>query len=340
MSVYKINIDKKVLRLLGAQLYGDTPSIISELVQNAYDADATAVWITINTTTPNSIVVADNGIGMTPDEVNDRFLNIGQDRRTAYPLSPSGRKVLGRKGIGKLAVFSLAKVIDVFSKKDGQIAACRLDFDAITLHDADPQSLDERLADFQPAYLSKQGTGTRIELHNVQKDISKSLNYIINRLVRTFDVNSDDFKVFIRKNNEDYNELSRKNLNFFDYMDTIVVFGDAYKSKADLVNQNGIPEKYKYVAQYDELCQDKKFQIMPYQISVIDKDGNTVNRNFSFCGWIGTMHERPSFKNFLVNDPDEKGKKTFEVSLSDNRITVFSRGKIGEFDILPKVQTN
>ena len=37
MSVYKINIDKKVLRLLGAQLYGDTPSIISELVQNAYD---------------------------------------------------------------------------------------------------------------------------------------------------------------------------------------------------------------------------------------------------------------------------------------------------------------
>ena len=181
MSVYKINIDKKVLRLLGAQLYGDTPSIISELVQNAYDADATEVWITINTTAPNSIVVADNGIGMTPDEVNDRFLNIGQDRRIAYPLSPSGRKVLGRKGIGKLAVFSLAKVIDVFSKKNGQIAACRLDFDEITLNDADPMSLDEKLADFQPAYLSKQGTGTRIELHNVQKDISKSLNYIIMR---------------------------------------------------------------------------------------------------------------------------------------------------------------
>ena len=187
MSVYKINIDKKVLRLLGAQLYGDTPSIISELVQNAYDADATKVWITINTTAPNSIVVADNGIGMTPDEVNDRFLNIGQDRRIAYPLSPSGRKVLGRKGIGKLAVFSLAKVIDVFSKKNGQIAACRLDFDEITLNDADPMSLDEKLADFQPAYLSKQGTGTRIELHNVQKDISKSLNYIINRLVRTYE---------------------------------------------------------------------------------------------------------------------------------------------------------
>ena len=198
MSVYKINIDKKVLRLLGAQLYGDTPSIISELVQNAYDADAPAVWITINTVVPNSIIVADNGIGMTPDEVNDRFLNIGQDRRTAYPLSPSGRKVLGRKGIGKLAVFSLAKIINVFSRKDGQVAACQLDFDEITLHDADPKSLDEKIADFKPKDLSKQGTGTRIELRNIQKDISKSLNYIINRLLRTFDVNSDDFKIFIR----------------------------------------------------------------------------------------------------------------------------------------------
>ena len=102
MFNYRINIDKKVLRLLGAQLYGDTPSIISELVQNAYDADARAVWITINTGNPSSIVVQDNGIGMTPDEINSRFLNIGQDRRSQYPQSPSGRKVLGRKGIGKL----------------------------------------------------------------------------------------------------------------------------------------------------------------------------------------------------------------------------------------------
>ena len=70
MHSYRINIDKKVLRLLGAQLYGDTPSIISELVQNAYDADAKNVWITINTTVPNTIIVQDDGIGMTPEEIN------------------------------------------------------------------------------------------------------------------------------------------------------------------------------------------------------------------------------------------------------------------------------
>ena len=73
MHDYKINIDKKVLRLLGAQLYGDTPSIISELVQNSYDADAKAVWITINTTSPNTIVVQDNGIGMSPEFLSHIF---------------------------------------------------------------------------------------------------------------------------------------------------------------------------------------------------------------------------------------------------------------------------
>ncbi len=340
MYSYKINIDKKVLRLLGAQLYGDTPSIISELVQNAYDADAKKVWLTINTKNPATITVQDNGIGMTPSEVNSRFLNIGQNRRMEHPLSPSGRKVLGRKGIGKLAVFSLAKVVDVFSICNGEVAACRLDFDQITLHDSDPESLDDSKVNFSPEFLSPSGSGTMIVLRNIQKDISRSLNYIINRLTRTFEVNEEDFKIFVRRNNEDFHELSRKELDFFNYMDTIVTFGDEFSQKIQLVKSNSISQKYKYLKRYDDLCAEKKFQIMPYQISVLDKNGIETNVNFSFKGWLGTIHERPSFKNFVKTSYESEGKTKFEVSITDNRITVFSRGKIGEFDILPKVQTN
>lgn len=340
MHSYRINIDKKVLRLLGAQLYGDTPSIISELVQNAYDADAKKVWITINTTKESTIVVQDNGIGMTPDEVNSRFLNIGQDRRSIYPESPAGRKVLGRKGIGKLAVFSLAKIVDVYSKTEKEMAACRLDFDEITLRDKDPIALSEDPKMFETEYLSEKGTGTKIILKNIQKDVSRSLNYIVNRLLRTFDVNSDDFKVFVRKNTDDYKELSRKNLDFFSYMDTVITFGGEYASKIDLVNENDISKRYKYTKRYEDLCAEKKFQIMPYEIEVLDKNGHLIKRNFYFNGWIGTIHERPSFKKFITETYEEEGKTKFEVSLTDNRITVFSRGKIGEFDILPKTQTN
>lgn len=340
MHDYKINIDKKVLRLLGAQLYGDTPSIISELVQNSYDADAKAVWITINTTSPNTIVVQDNGIGMSPEEINSRFLNIGQDRRTTYPTSPGGRQVLGRKGIGKLAVFSLAKIIDIYSIKGDETAACRLDFDKITLHNGDPITLDESKIPIEKEFLSESGTGTKIVLQEIQKDVSRSLNYIVNRLMRTFDVNASDFKIYVQKNNEPFKELSRKDLSFFDSMDTIITFGDAYASKIDVVSQNDIPSKYKYLKKYEDICAERKFQIMPYQIKVLDKNGNFVERNFYFFGWIGTMHERPSFKKFIAESYEIDGHAKFEVSLTDNRITVFSRGKIGEFDILPKTQTN
>lgn len=45
MENYEIKLDRRVLKQLGSQLYGDTPSVISELVANSYDADARNVWI-------------------------------------------------------------------------------------------------------------------------------------------------------------------------------------------------------------------------------------------------------------------------------------------------------
>lgn len=340
MFEYKINIDKNVLRLLGAQLYGDTPSIISELVQNAYDADAKRVWITINTTGASTIVVQDDGIGMTSNEINDRFLNIGQDRREKFPLSPSGRKVLGRKGIGKLAVFSLAKVIEVVSQKEDSFAACRMDFDKITRGNAEPEDIVSEAEKITTEYLSSDKTGTVITLHQIQKDITRSLNYIINRLIRTFDVNTDDFKIFIRKNNDVFAELSRKDLTFTERMDSIITFGTEFAHKIDEVRDNAIPKEYKYCKRYEELSAEKSFQIMPYEIDVMNKGGQPVKRNFSFSGWIGTLQDRSSFKSYIDKTYANDQTTRFEVSLTDNRITVFSRGKVGEFDILPKVQTN
>ena len=56
MENYEIKLDRRVLKQLGSQLYGDTPSVISELVANSYDADARNVWITIDTKGNNVVV--------------------------------------------------------------------------------------------------------------------------------------------------------------------------------------------------------------------------------------------------------------------------------------------
>ncbi len=344
MPNYRLNIDKRVLRLLGAQLYGDTPSIISELVQNSCDADANNVWITIITRDGERIIVEDDGIGMTPDDINNRFLNIGYDRRDQAPVSPSGRKVLGRKGIGKLAVFSLARVVDVYSQKDGQKAGCRLDFDDITLRNADPITIQDEQISLNPQHLSPNNTGTKIVLSSMLKSISRSYSYVINRIVRSFDVNYENFKIFIRKNNEQFLELSRSELDYSKYMDTIVTLGEEFSNLLEKVISNDIRPEYKYTAKYDDLHAERgqiQYQQMPYQIYVLNKVGARTPIQYQIKGWIGTVHERDDFQKFIKVVDNETGDQTkFEVSVSDNRISIFSRNKMGEFDILSKVQTN
>ena len=183
-------------------------------------------------------------------------------------------------------------------------------------------------------------TGTVIVLQQIQKDIARSLNYIVNKLIRTFDVNSENFKIYIRKNNDAFAELSRKELSFTERMDTIVTFEDKFSHMIDEVRANEISGDYKIAKRYENLSTEKQFQIMPYEIDVMDKNGHHVKRNFSFEGWVGTLQDRSSFRSYIDKRYVSEKVTRFEVSLTGNRITVFSCGKVGEFDILPKVQTN
>ena len=125
-SRFNITIDRKVIKLLGEHLYGDTPSVVNELIANAYDAGANKVWITIKTTSPYRIVVQDDGIGMDLSDINDFYLNIGYNRREEENLrrelkeSNVERQDMGQKGIGKLAVFALSKIVRLISYKNGK----------------------------------------------------------------------------------------------------------------------------------------------------------------------------------------------------------------------------
>ena len=139
---YRMTVAGQLFNHLGLQMYSGAVPAISELISNAYDAMARNVWITIPTghsvTDRDEIEVKDDGHGMSFDECNSRYLLVGSDRRSRhsewtdeYNGLPS-RKVQGRKGIGKLAGFGIARMITVRTAKDGQIAHFALDFDTLT----------------------------------------------------------------------------------------------------------------------------------------------------------------------------------------------------------------
>lgn len=105
----------RVLEHLGIQMYQSPVNALAELVANAWDADAQAVDIRLPTGVDGEFVVNDTGKGMTFQECQTFFLNVGRNRRAGDPKqrTDGGRPVLGRKGIGKFAGFGVARVMTV-----------------------------------------------------------------------------------------------------------------------------------------------------------------------------------------------------------------------------------
>lgn len=342
---YKITIDPKVIAILGPHLYGDTASIIAELVSNCYDADANNCWVTIKTGASREIIIEDDGIGMTPKEVNRYFLDIGYDRRDERPVTPKGRQVFGRKGIGKLAAFSLARRIELYSLKDGEKAGCILDYDKITKGgNKNPEAIPAGNIKFGNSKLSENGTGTRIVLKNIQKNINTTYYHLVNRIIRNFEVGFDEFKIYLIKNNEKPRKIDYAELDFFEKMDVIITLGDEYKEKSEIVRKNDIPEKYKETYSYGEdlksqESKQERFPIIPRRIKVLGKTGEYKEVEFVYKGWIGSIASKGMLRGLIYTEGASK-EEVANISVTDNRITLYSRKRIGEYDVLPRVQTD
>lgn len=115
------SVDARTLLTLGRDSIKDHTTALLELVKNSYDADADVVKITIRTGEPNSkrsfLKVADNGSGMTPQQIKNNWLRIGYSEKLADTLSEKrGRRRTGEKGIGRLSADRLGAVLELRTK--------------------------------------------------------------------------------------------------------------------------------------------------------------------------------------------------------------------------------
>ena len=104
------NFSYFALKLLGKGLYSNPWTAIAELVANGLDAKATCVRIFIDMSDKKNseIEIFDNGTGMTYSDLAEKYVLIGKNKREDLSLDEvSKNKVMGRKGIGKLAAFLL-----------------------------------------------------------------------------------------------------------------------------------------------------------------------------------------------------------------------------------------
>ncbi|MFI5294381.1 MAG: ATP-binding protein [Thermodesulfovibrionales bacterium] len=109
-----VTVDKSHIITIGERLYTESIEFVREIVNNAYDADATLVEITVS---EDNIEIRDNGTGMDRDGLRQYF-SIGSQLKLHTSKSPLyHRDRIGQFGIGKFASLSACERFEVLTKK-------------------------------------------------------------------------------------------------------------------------------------------------------------------------------------------------------------------------------
>lgn len=287
-----MSLSLNVLNHLGINLYSNIPAVLSEIVANSWDADAENVIISISN---NEIIIEDDGCGMTTNDINEHFLKVGYQKRESQQKSTKhGRPFMGRKGIGKLSMFSIAKEIDVISAKSNdsgtlEISALRMNIDKIT------EVISSGSGEYHPEEISDgniEKEGTKIILKKLKKNISSlTPEYIRKRIARRFGIVGNEYCFSVIVNDE---EVSIADRDYFKKLNYIWYYGQE-------------SEKY---ANYAQKATSKNLRnnVLKY-----------TDKEYNVTGWIGTVESSGDLKD---------GEDNL------NKITILVRGKVGQEDML------
>jgi len=188
----RLSFHGRIIDSLGIQMYQSPVAAVAELIANAWDADATAVSVTVPSDTgPDAeIVVKDNGKGMTFGDCQDRYLNVGLNRRVNDgDRTAGGRPVLGRKGIGKFAGFGIARVVQIetVSSETGERTVFSLDLQKLRSDEFVSGSKEIDLVGTEGPDDARRGAaGTTVLLRSLVYARRPSAQSFVHRMARRF----------------------------------------------------------------------------------------------------------------------------------------------------------
>lgn len=183
----KVSVDKRHIVSIGERLYTESVELLRELVNNAYDADATEVFVDIS---PDRVEVRDNGTGMDLEGLQQYFL-IGSDEKVHKAKSPRfGRMRIGQFGIGKFASLAAATRFEVFTQQ--KEFAARVVFDKNEWAKSEHHwHLPLEILEPDP----EMGNGTTVILSEMSK--SFDLEEVERKLMESVPLKAPDFDVYL-----------------------------------------------------------------------------------------------------------------------------------------------
>lgn len=126
-SQVRFSVDAGIINRLGKELVGKHETAVSELVKNAFDADATEVNLVFENAwnVGGTLTIEDNGTGMTKDQLINGFMRLSSSDKIHNPISDKYKRTrAGRKGIGRFATQRLGSKLTIIThtaKNDSSI---------------------------------------------------------------------------------------------------------------------------------------------------------------------------------------------------------------------------
>ncbi len=308
---YQLNIDPRILELLGPSLYTNIYYVLAELIANAYDADAHNVYIIVN---KDDITVEDDGKGMSYSNGDiDKYLNVAAISRTteAESLTRLKRRKMGRKGVGKLAALSVSENILVKTicngEKSGFILSRHIEDDNLLKPIPDEQIFFEKV--------SKDGTA--VVMLKPEYRLHSTVSAIKRNLLKIFPLVNEDFQIHLIRGTET-ETIKSFDKEMITELSTLITIGDQFS----YLNKHFTTPFFEVS---DQLQANIPTATKP--ISMKDNSGQEHSYNVEINGWIGTYRST-------------RGRKAELTDFPDNFISLYANQKMGEFNILPVVGQN
>ena len=206
---YELKFDPKTIEHLGVKMYSTLPPALAELISNAYDADASLVEIIFHEQngSPISVTVRDNGIGMNALDIQNKFLVIGRNRRETDGDSPSptfNRMPTGKKGLGKLALFGLAKNISVTTIHEKKLNKFNLSWDDLIKSESVYNPISEAVD-----VSTDRTNSTSITLNDLKRKSTFDIESTADSLSKLFIID-ENFRIVLKKTDGQEAEVSNE----------------------------------------------------------------------------------------------------------------------------------
>lgn len=194
------SVDAKTILTLGRDSIKNHTTALIELVKNSYDADATVVEIEID---KDFIRIADNGCGMSEEEVEKNWLRIGYSEKKDKKISAKNRRKTGEKGVGRLSSDRLGGKLTLSSRaKNNEPVMIKADWNNFNVAGKELTEIPLEFFQIDKVNIpfSKNNTGTEIIIKTLRQEWSLSdIEDIYDELSAfssPFSSKKSDFKIF------------------------------------------------------------------------------------------------------------------------------------------------